>query len=143
MREKLGVMRPDFNKLYRRCMNGGNSVTAIEGLLVMFCRDGCSIDEAMRYYVEKEGLTSLEQPSEKTLVCESLTRDICKFLSEQSQEAGKKARVLRSAGLFMEQLEYLLCSDACRQRTACAEDCPCRRFAAFVEWMTERMEEKG
>lgn len=22
---KLGVMRPDFNKLYRRCMNGGNS----------------------------------------------------------------------------------------------------------------------
>ena len=35
------------------------------------------------------------------------------------------------------------CSDACRQRTACAEECPCRRFAAFVEWMTERMEEKG
>ena len=29
---KLGVMRPDFNKLYRRCMNGGNSVTAIEGI---------------------------------------------------------------------------------------------------------------
>ena len=139
---KLGVMRPDFNKMYRRCMNGGNSVTAIEGLLVMFCRDGCSIDEAMRYYVEKEGLPSLEHSSEKTLVCESLTRDMCKSLSEQSQEAGKKARVLRSAGLFMEQLEYLFCSDACRQRTACAEDCPCRRFAAFVEWMTERMAEK-
>lgn len=140
---KLGVMRPDFNKLYRRCMNGGNSVTAIEGLLVMFCRDGCSIDEAMRYYVEKEGLPFLEQPSDKALVCESLTRDMCKSLSEQSQAAGKKARVLRSAGLFMEQLEYLFCSDACRQKTACAEDCPCRRFAAFVEWMTERMKEKG
>lgn len=140
---KLGVMRPDFNKLYRRCMNGGNSVTAIEGLLVMFCRDGCSIDEAMRYYVEKEGLPSLEQPSGKALACESLTRDVCKSLSKQSQEAGKKARVLRSAGLFMEQLEYLFCSDACRQKTACAEDCPCRRFAAFVEWMTERMKEKG
>ena len=140
---KLGVMRPDFNKMYRRCMNGGNSVTAIEGLLVMFCHDGCSIDEAMRYYVEKEGLPSLDQQPEKALICESLTRDVCKSLSEQSQEAGKKARVLRCAGLFMEQLEYLFCSDVCRQRTACAEECPCRRFAAFVEWMNERMEEKG
>lgn len=120
---KLGVMRPDFNKLYRRCMNGGNSVTAIEGLLIMFCRDGCSVDEAMRYYVEKEGLPSLEQPSEKTLVCESLTRDMCKSLSEQSQEAGKKRAYCAVRGCSWSSWS------TCSVRTRAASEQPARKTA--------------
>lgn len=136
---KLSIRRPDFNRIYDRCVNeGGSSLKVIESILQLYCTEGYSFDEAMEGYAKSGGM--LVSPSTARPVCTSMTSMIRTRIKTASIEADRKAQVLRSASQFMAQLERALCTDACVKRNQCSSDCLCQVFCEFVTKLSDQLD---
>lgn len=139
---KLSIRRPDFNRIYDRCVNeGGSSLKVIESILLLYRAEEYSIDEAMEEYAKSGG--ELVPSSTARPVCASMTSMIRAKIKNASIEADRKAQVLRSAGQFMAQLERAFCTDGCMQRSHCSSDCPCQLFCEFVDKLNEQFNMQG
>lgn len=139
---KLSIRRPDFNRIYDRCVNeGGSSLKVIESILLLYCKEGYSLDEAMEGYAKSGGV--LTPASAARPVCASMTSMIRAKIKNASMEADRKAQVLRGASQFMAQLERAFCTEACMQRNQCSSDCPCQMFCEFVTKLNDQLDAQG
>lgn len=139
---RLSIRRPDFNRIYDRCVNeGGSSLKVIESILLLYRTEGYSIDEAMEGYANSGG--ELAPLSVARPVCASMTSMIRAKIKTASIEADRKAQVLRSASQFMAQLEQAFCTEGCMQRGHCSPDCPCQLFCEFVNKLNDQFNKQG
>lgn len=139
MARMLGIRRPDFNRIYDRCLRGdGGSQITIEALLKLYFKEGYSLDEAMMGYAGSGG--DISQLKTANRECVTKSRSIREQLSDESKAADRRAQVLRSAEQFMVQLERTFCVDSCAQKGECDTNCPCQQFCDFVEWMKTKLE---
>lgn len=100
-------------------------------------RAQCSLDMVLTGYADHCRGTSNKAVC---MACEDMARILRSQMANGYRAAGMKMRMLKSADVFMEQLENAFCSDYCRMRRDCETDCPCRKFAEFVEWIQEKLE---
>lgn len=139
---KLSIRRPDFNRIYDRCVNeGGSSLKVIEGILLLYCTEGYSLDEAMEEYAKAGGM--MDPSSEARPVCASMTSMVRAKIKTASVEADRKAQVLRGASQFMVHLERAFCTEECMRRNQDASDCLCQVFCEFVTKMNDRLDMQG
>ena len=54
--------------------------------------------------------------------------------------AGNRMRIFKSAEAFLTELERCFCSTACAANRDCRTECPCKRFAEYMEWLHCEME---
>ncbi len=135
---RLDFRRGDVNRMLQRIQAGAHSIRVTEAVLKLLYREQCSLDQVLAGYSG----TSTEVPGESVrLACEDMARILREQMANSRRAAGQKMRVLQSAESFMEQLERAFCSDLCRMRRGCDKDCPCKRFAEFVEWIQRELEE--
>lgn len=128
---KLSIRRPDFNRIYDRCVNGGgSSLKVIESILLLYCTEGYSLDEALEGYAKSGDMTAYSSMARP--VCASMTSMIRARIKTASIEADRKAQVLRGASQFMTQLERAFCTEECMKSGQCSSDCPCQMFCEFV-----------
>lgn len=91
---KLSIRRPDFNRIYDRCVNGGgSSLKVIESILLLYCTEGYSLDEALEGYAKSGDMTAYSSMARP--VCASMTSMIRARIKTASIEADRKAQVLR------------------------------------------------
>lgn len=129
---KLSIRRPDFNRIYDRCIHEeGSSLKVIEGILLLYCTEGYSLDEAMEGYISASDMLTPLSAARPT--CAGTTDMIRERIQNASIEADRRAQVLRSASQFLTQLERAFCTEACQERARRVTDCPCQQFCQFVE----------
>jgi len=135
---RLDFRRGDINRMLKRLNEGAHSIRVTEAVLKVLYREQCSLDQLLAGYSG----TYSEVPGESVrLACEDMARILREQMANSRRAASQKMRVLQSAESFMEQLERAFCSDLCRMRRGCDKDCPCKRFAEFVEWIQKELEE--
>ena len=135
---RLDYRRGDVNRMLQRIQAGAHSIRVTESVLKLLYREQCSLDQVLVGYPS----TNSDVPGEPVrLACEDMARVLREQMAKSRRAAGQKMQVLQSAELFMEQLERAFCSDLCRMRRGCDKDCPCKRFAEFVEWIQKELEE--
>lgn len=134
---KLSIRRPDFNRIYDRCIHEeGSSLKVIEGILLLYCTEGYSLDEAMEGYISAGDILTPLSAVRPTGA--SMTDMIRERIQNASIEADRRAQVLRSASQFLTQLERAFCTEACQGRIRCETNCPCQQFCQFIEKLDER-----
>ncbi len=129
---KLDIRRQDLNRMQKRFADGANSARIIESILILFWKEGRSLDQALREYVsDPPGRSEDQFPLEEI-------QELHQEMNLEWQRAGAQMRLVKCAETFMIQLEHSFCSAECRQMRDCQTECPCRKFAEFVSWI--RME---
>lgn len=134
---RLEIRRPDFNRMQQRIQDGGVSVRAIESILILFWRENLSLDQVLKGYINKHPdlLSSHEQEPEFAV---KLLRD---EMANEWKNAHSRMSLFKAADTFMAQLEHAFCSEKCSSLHKCAIDCPCKKFAAYIEWMKNKLDQ--
>ena len=133
---RLEIRRQDFNRMQQRIEEGGVSVRAIESILLLFWRENLSLDQVLKGYLAQhypDGGVADDPPE----VAVKLLRD---EMIHEWKSASSRMNLFKAAETFMIQLERTFCSDDCRALRGCREECPCRKFAAFVDWLRIELE---
>ncbi len=129
---KMNVRRPDFNRIYERCLSGeGGSLTALEALLRYYYTDKLSLDEALAGYEGELSEGAVRDAVQQE--CKVNPRRFHDRLLEESKNADRKALVLRSAEQLMSQLERALCQNGCSPKGLCKEIRPCQQLCELVD----------
>lgn len=133
---RLGVEQKDIYRYSKRFRDGSGSIRATEAVLEMYWREGRSIDDVLQNY-------TLAHPGLREEVasgfCDDVIAAIRTSLENECRAAQDLARVLKSAEHFMAQMERAFCNAACKSKRDCATQCPCKRFAEFLNWLKDEM----
>lgn len=133
---KLDFRRGDVNRMLQRLHNGAHSIRVTEAVLQLLHREQCSLDQVLAGY----GGDNTVPGEAVRMACEDMARILREQMANSRRAASQKMRILQSAEAFMAQLESAFCSDLCRIRRGCDKDCPCKRFAEFVDWIQKELE---
>ncbi len=134
---KLNIRRTDFNRIEKRLCAGSSSVQTLEAVLLLLCEMDISVDRAFVEY-RREPTVLPEHPDmqrrqESILVVhEEFTRIWT--------HTGNQMRIFKSAESFLTELERCFCNTSCMANRDCLTECPCKRFAEYMEWLHCEME---
>ena len=135
---KLGIRRTDFNRVEQRLHEGAASVRTVEAILRLFCDMNISMDQALAGYNAEPKELSDEPALKRQKDRIRLFRD---SLSKTWVTASNRMRIFKSAEAFLAELEHCLCNEACEKLRNCQTGCPCKRFAEYMEWLKEELDE--
>lgn len=135
---RLDIRRPDFNRMQQRIADGGGSVRAIEAILLLFWKEHLSLDQVLKGYIDQNPSSlPIEERTPETAV--KLLRD---EMVQEWKSASSRMHLFKAAETFMTQLEHAFCSDECKALRGCQDECPCRKYAAFVDWLRIELDRK-
>lgn len=134
---KLNIRRTDFNRIEKRLCAGSSSVQTLEAVLLLLCEMDISVDRALVEYrrepTELPEHPDLQRRQESILIVhEEFTRIWT--------HAGNQMRIFKSAEAFLTELERCFCNTSCMANRDCLTECPCKRFAEYMEWLHREME---
>lgn len=133
---KLDVRRQDLNRMQKRFADGASSVRTIESILLLFWKEGRSLDQALQGYTfDSTGETEAADASPLDAV-----RLLREEMSREWQQASTRMQLFKSAETFMGQLEHTFCNTQCQTIRDCERECPCRKFAEFVDWLRQELD---
>lgn len=155
MAHKLGLDLADFRKTYHRLMDGETSPTTLENMMELCAREGISVDAVL-----KEHRALLEIHPATDLPCPYI--DYMDRMGNRIETIRSKIHLLidllklyKHAEKLMLQMRVVCCGENTSSSLACekywrwretgyadcdTEDCPCKRFAEFIEWLDRNME---
>lgn len=128
---RLGFEYPDFRRYRKRILSGCSSNRVNEALMNMYCREGLSVDEVIMSYKEAE----LQKESLEENICRQKTISMYAVIDESMIKAQETNQLISSARSFCEELERSFCKDDCQYRWNYSDDCPPRKFFAYLEWL--------
>lgn len=134
---RMNIRRPDFNRIEQRLRAGSSSVHTLEAVLQLLCEMHVSVDRALMGY--RRELAALPEYHELQQERESI-QVIHEELMRKWTHAGNRMRIFKSAEAFLTELERCFCSTACAANRDCRTECPCKRFAEYMEWLHCEME---
>ena len=139
----MGVSSSEVYRFFRRFTGGGSSFVAAERILLLYQREGFSLDKAIAGY---DGALYQEKPVgavNNWCVNDVFVHQVA--LDYQNLRATKAAHdakfsVAAHGNEFMKQLERIFCRDVKRGGDCffCAKDdleCPCKMFAEFLLYL--------
>ena len=62
-----------------------------------------------------------------------LLRTLRTKFADKCEEAANKSRIYKGANELLKELERSLCNESCEKLRDCETDCPCKRFAEFMD----------
>lgn len=138
---RLGLEYPDFRRYRKRILSGCGSYRVNEALMNMYCREGLSVDEVIISYKE----AVLQKESVEENICRQKAISMYAAINESMIKAQKTDQLISSARSFCEELERSFCKGDCRYRWNYSDDCPPRKFFAYLEWLflEQKKEPKG
>lgn len=133
---KLDIRRPDFNRMQQRIADGGISVRALESILLLFWKENLSLDRVLQGYVEKHPTPHSSKPTSP----EEAVKQLRDEMVHEWKSANSRMNLFKAADTLMSQLEHTFCSDECRTLRGCQNDCPCRKFASYMDWLRHELD---
>lgn len=102
---KLDVRRQDLNRMQKRFADGANSVRTIESILLLFWKEGRSLDQALQGYTfDSSGEAEAADASPLDAV-----RLLREEMSREWQQASTRMQLFKSAETFMGGQSHILC----------------------------------
>lgn len=124
----LGMSYNYFSKICRRTSDGSFSVRIVEDLLMLFLREGISIDDCLRQYTESQHGKQFE---EDDAPCVKMLERIKGDISRTQSEAQDITDLMRVATRMSDQLRKIFCADIPDCQHQCKGKCPIAEFGVF------------
>jgi len=134
---KLNIRRTDFNRIEKRLCAGSSSVQTLEAVLLLLCEMDISVDRALVEY-RREPTVLPEHPDMQRRQASILV--VHEEFTRIWTHAGNQMRIFKSAEAFLTELERCFCNTSCMANRDCLTECPCKRFAEYMEWLHHEME---
>ncbi|WP_418231574.1 hypothetical protein [Butyricicoccus sp.] len=134
---RLNIRRTDFNRIEKRLCAGSSSVQTLEAVLQLLCEMHISVDRALVGY--RRELTALSEHPDLQQRRESILV-VHEEFTRIWMHAGNRMRIFKSAEAFLTELERCFCNVSCVANRDCLTECPCKRFAEYMEWLHREME---
>ena len=136
----LGSRRTDFNRIEQRVREGATSIRTLESILLLFCERKISLDQVLSgYQIENDALHDFvflqKEHDEIRILREALAKDCL--------ASSNRMRVFKAAEAFLAELEHSFCSASCKAKRDCKTECPCKRFAEYMDWLRSEFDKSN
>lgn len=134
---KLRFRRTDFNRTKQMLQSGSMSPRMLEAVIDLFCEMNLSLDTAFATcrHSEQEQTNRYDLQRHRELL-----RTLRMKFADKWVDAANKSRIYKSANELLVEMEKCLCNESCEALRDCESDCPCKRFAEFMDWLVSELE---